>query len=105
MCMGIPYLDVRGNHDVFVMIQTVQDKFSTFTEKQVEKAIESCNIQARIVHPTNDNFKLIILVSSKSLDKCSVVSSDVTNAHNLFGPNRPYLRGETVQQRPERVIL
>ena len=68
----------------------------------MEKSIESRNTQARMDYPTNDKFKL--LVSSKSLDKCSVIASDVTNARTLFGPNRPGLRGKTVQHRPEQVI-
>ena len=39
MCNGIPYLDVRGNHNAFVMIQNFREKFGMFTEKQVEKGI------------------------------------------------------------------
>ena len=67
MCKGMPYLDGSGNHDVFLMIQTFREKFSMFTEKQVEKAIESRGIQACMAHPTDEKFKL--LVSSKSIDK------------------------------------
>ena len=87
----MPYLDIHGNHDAFVMIQTVRDKFGMFTEKQVEKAIESRDMQAHMAHPTYDNFKQLVI--SKFLDNCYVVASDVTNARTLFGPNRPGLRG------------
>ena len=73
-----------------------------FTNKQVEKAIESRDMQAHMDHPTDEKFKL--LVSSKIPDNLSVVSSDAPNARTLFGPNRPGLRGKTVRQRPERVI-
>ena len=69
----------------------------------MEKSIESRNTQARMDYPTNDKFKL--LVSSKSLDKCSVIASDVTNARTLFGPNRPGFRGETVLYRRDPFIL
>ena len=68
----------------------------------MEKVIESCGIQARMAHPTDEKFKL--LVSSKILDNFSVVASDVTNTCNLFVPNRPCLRGKTFRQKPERVI-
>ena len=44
------------------------------------------------------------MVSRKTLDNCSIVASDVTNARTIFGPNRPGLRGKTVRQRPERVV-
>ena len=93
MCERMPYLDVCGDHDAFVMIQAVREKFGMFTEKQVEKAIEWHIIQAHMTHPTDEKFKL--MVSSKSLDNSSVVASDVTNVRTLFGPNRPGLRGET----------
>ena len=102
MCEGMPYLDIRGNHGAFVTIQTVHEKFGMSTEKKVEKAIKSREIQASMDHPKNEKLKQ--LVSSKSIYKCSVVAIDVTNARTLFGPNRLSLRGETVQQRPERVI-
>ena len=35
-----------------------------------------------MAHPNDEKFKL--MVSSKSLNKCSVVASDVTNSHTLF---------------------
>ena len=44
------------------------------------------------------------MVSSKSLDNCSIVADDVTNARSIFGPNLPGLRGKTVRQMPERVV-
>ena len=59
-------------------------------------------MQSCMAHPTDEKFK--ILVSSKSLDNCSVVASDVTNARTLFCPNRPGLRGKTVRQRPEQIV-
>ena len=92
MCEVVPYLNVRGNHDAFLMIQTVRKKLCMFIEKQVEKAVESRDIQACMAHPTNEKFKL--MVSSKSIDNCSVVASYVTNAHTLFGPNHPGLMGK-----------
>ena len=73
-----------------------------FTEKQVEKAIAARDMQARLAHPTDDEFKQ--MVRSKSLDNCSVVADGVTNARSIFGPNLPGLRGKTVRQRPERVV-
>ena len=82
------------NTTCFLMIQTVREKIGMFTEKQVEKAIDSCDMQAHMAHPTNEKFKQ--LVSSKILDNCSVVASDFTNARTLFSPNRPGLGGKTV---------
>ena len=55
-----------------------------------------------MVHPTGESFKQ--MVSSKTLDNCSIVVSDVTNARTIFGHNRPGLKGKTVRQRPEQVV-
>ena len=60
----------------------------------MEKAIESRDMQVRMAHPINEKFKLF--VSIKILDNCSVVASDITNAHTLFGPNCTVLRGKTI---------
>ena len=68
----------------------------------MEKAIESRDMQAHMAHPTDEKFKQF--VSSKSLDNCSVVSSEVTNARTLFGPNHSGLIGKTVRQRSDRVV-
>ena len=40
MHKGMPYLDIHGNHNALVMIQTVHEKFLMLTEKQVDKDIE-----------------------------------------------------------------
>ena len=56
----------------------------------------------QLAHPTYETFKQ--MVSGKSLDNCSFVASDVTNARTIFEPNRPGLRGKTVGQRPDRVV-
>ena len=34
MFKGRPYLDIRDNHNAFVMIQTVHEKFGIFKEKK-----------------------------------------------------------------------
>ena len=101
MCAGMPYLDTCENNEALVLIQTVHVNFGKFTERQVNRAIALRDMQARMAHPTDESFKL--LVRGKTLDNCSIVASDVTNACSMFGPNRPGLRGKTVRQRPERV--
>ena len=102
MCEGMPYLDVRENHEALVLVQTVRDNFGKFTERQVQRAVASREMQARMAHPTDETFKQ--MVSGECIDNCPVIASDVTNARTIFGPNRAGLRGKTVRQRPERVI-
>ena len=60
MCEGMPYLDIRENHEALVLIQTVRDNFGKFTESQVNCAIASRHMQARMVHPNDETFKQMI---------------------------------------------
>ena len=102
MCKGIPYLDVQDNHEALVLLQTVCEKFGLFTERHVIHTIASRDMQARVAHPTDEKFKQMVIINI--LDNCSIVANDVTNARDIFGPNRPGLRRKTVRQRPERVV-
>ena len=66
------------------MLQTVREKFGLFTERQVNCAIVSLDMQACVAHPTDEKFKH--MVSVKILDNCSIFANDVTNARAIFGP-------------------
>ena len=90
------YLDICKNYEALVLVQTLRENFGKFTEP-----IAARDMQARLAHPTDKSFKQ--MVSSKTLDNCSVNASDVTNARSIFGPNRPGLKGKTIRQRPERI--
>ena len=61
----MPYLDIRENHEALVLIQTVRENFGKFTERQVNCAIASRDMQARMAHPTDESFKH--MVSGKPL--------------------------------------
>ena len=50
MCAGMPYLDIRENHEALVLVQTVHDNFGKFTERQVQRAIASREMQARVAY-------------------------------------------------------
>ena len=43
------------------------------------------------------------MVSNKSLRNSDIRVKDVTNAHAIFGPHLPGLRGKTVRVKPTRV--
>ena len=66
LCAGMPYLDTRENHEALVLIQTVRKNFGKFTQRQVNRAIASRNMQARMAHPTDKSFNQ--MVSGKTLD-------------------------------------
>ena len=60
LCVGMPYMDIRENHEALVLIQTVCENFGKFTECQVYRAIAARDMQARMVHPTDESFKQMV---------------------------------------------
>ena len=38
VCKGMPYIDLRTQHEGHVMIETVKENIKGFTKKEVEKA-------------------------------------------------------------------
>ncbi len=58
----------------------------------MKKAILAREAQAKLAHPTDEKFK--IMVSSKSLDNCPVKPQHITDVKTIFGPNHPGLRGK-----------
>ena len=57
MYVGMPYLDILENHEALVLIQTVCENFGKFTERQVNRATASRDMQACMAHPTDESFK------------------------------------------------
>ena len=86
----MPYLDFLDNHEALVLIQTVREKFGLFTERQINRAIASRDMQARVAYPTDEKFKQ--MVSRKSLDNCSIVANGITNARAIFGNNKAIIK-------------
>ena len=60
LCAGMPYLDIRENHEALVLIQTVCENFGKFTERQVNCAIALRDMRARMAHPTDESFKQMV---------------------------------------------
>ena len=60
MCEGMPYPDISENHEALVLVQTVRDNFGKFTERQVQRAVASREMQARMAHPTDETFKQMV---------------------------------------------
>eukprot|EP00957_Ditylum_brightwellii_P002007 154705-Ditylum_brightwellii.AAC.1 len=78
LCKGMTYLDICENHKGLALIQTVCENFGKFTERQVNRAIAARNMQACMAHPADESFKQMI--NGKTLDKCPIAASNITNA-------------------------
>ena len=100
ICDRFPYLDL-SEKDHVGFAQTVRQRYEGFTREQVKRAILARRAQAMIATPSEKRFKE--MVSNRELANCHVTVQDITNAHAIFGPDLPGVRGKTVRRKPSRV--
>jgi hypothetical protein len=60
------------------------------------------NTLGLVGYPSPRDFKN--MVRSNMINNCSVTSTDIENAHTLFGDDIATLRGETVRNTQEQVM-
>lgn len=85
-----------------VCVQTVQQNFEGFSKDQVNRAVKAQKLQAMLGSPARADFES--MVRGKLLEDCPITVANIHSARNIFGPDLVGLRGQTVQQWPERVI-
>ena len=72
-----------------------------FTQHEVEESQRACEAQAMLWHPTDHNF--LGMVCGGMISNCSVTVNDVTNSHQIFGPDLAGIRGQLMWRPPESV--
>jgi hypothetical protein len=120
---GLPYIELDGpagreaavmllqsmkqehvpNTGVEVMhVQTVRGNYEGHTKRDVLQAKEAWHAHAMIGNPSEGNFKGI--VSRNLIKNCPVTTTDITNAHTIFGPDLASVQGKTVQRMSAPVV-
>ena len=97
VCKGMPYIDLRTQHEGHVMIETAKNNIKGFTKKEVERAKLSRVVQRRIGRPTSEHLKEI--VSQPGITYVPFRASDVANTKAMFGPQIPGLKGKTTRKK------
>ena len=82
VCRGFPYIDMNSE-TAMAMIQTVRQRYTSFTKRKVLDAITARKAQAITGHPTDAQFNK--MVRNKSIKNCPVKPAKVTNACTIFG--------------------
>jgi hypothetical protein len=96
-----PQADSSPAHQLH--INTVHQNFEgCYTKKQVQQAAHACRLMGMVDSPSKRDFQAMVFLNM--LKDCSVTNNDICNAHNIYGPDLPSIRGKTVRQKPERVI-
>lgn len=97
---GLHYHDT-GNRQL-VMVQTVHENESGFSECQVSKAKIARELYAKVGYPSIKDFKLMIV--NNMINNCPILVEDVDRAEKLYGPSIQALKGKTVRQTSVPVV-
>jgi hypothetical protein len=96
---GLHYMESKKSGTV--MINTVADNRSNYTNQDYLNAIKARELQIKIGRPSTADF--IRIVNSNTLKNCPVTKADVMAAEQIFGPDVGSLKGKTVRRRPHVV--
>jgi hypothetical protein len=83
-------------------VKTVRSNYERRTKRDVLQAKEAQRVQAMIRNPSKGDFKG--MVSRNLIKNCPVTTTDITNAHKIFGPDLASIQGKTVQRTPGPVV-
>ena len=84
-------------------MKTVRNNYEGFTKTQVQQATLACRIMGMIGAPTEREYQALVCLNL--LQDCPITSSDIVNAHKIFGPDLANIRGKTIHRRPEHVSM
>jgi len=86
-----------------VLVNTVEDKRSNYTERNYSCAVLARKVQNQIGRPSLWDYLKII--EGNLLHNCPVTRADIMAAEDIFGPNLGSLKGKTVCKKGEPVEL
>jgi hypothetical protein len=84
------------------VVQTVRGNYEGYTKKDILKAKEARRAQGMIGNPSEKDYKG--MVSGNLITNSPITTSNVSNAHAMFGPDLASIRGKTVQRTPAPVV-
>jgi hypothetical protein len=101
---GLYYMDTKDtkdNHDEIIMVNTVEDNSTKYSQRDYSKAKMARKIQHIIGRPSTKTF--LSIVDRNLLPNCPVTRADIIAAERIFGPDVGSLKGKTVRRTPAPV--
>lgn len=95
---GLYVLDTAKDKSETVLVNTVADNKSSYTNEDYLKAVQARELLIKIGRPSIKQF--IRIVTSNQLRNCPVTRADIMAAEHIFGPDVGSLKGKTVRRRP-----
>ena len=83
-------------------MQTMHKNCRGFMKHEVMRAKEACRAQGLIESPSKADSKG--MVRANMIQNCPITSTDMTNAHSIFGPDLASVRGKMVWHTPVPVV-
>ena len=84
-----------------MMVTTVEDNRSNYSQEDYLRAKLARQIQVRIGRPSTKEF--IRIVSENLMPNCPVTKADIVAAEHIFGPEVGSLKGKTTRRAPHQV--
>jgi hypothetical protein len=92
----------KGGEDATMLVQTVQGNYEGYIKQEVLKAKAAQQGQALIGSPSKKDYQG--MVSSNLILNCPFLTTNVTNARAIFGPDLASVRGKKVWCTPAPVV-
>jgi hypothetical protein len=97
---GLYYHDTTNR--AIVMVNTIKVTMEGFADREFERAKAARRALGFVGYPSPRDFKN--MVRSTMIKNCTVIPSDIDNAHKLFGDGIATLRGKTVRNTQDAMI-
>jgi hypothetical protein len=97
---GLYYMDAK-HHGGELLVTTVADKRSKYTNREYSQAVLARKLQRMIGRPGTQQF--LRIVENNLLPNCPITRSDILAAEDIFGPDVGSLKGKTVRRAGETV--
>ena len=102
-CEGMSYVNLNESEAAMAMVQTVRYNYEGYTKREVKEARRARNVQAMIVHPTDEDYHT--MVSHNCLRNCPVKPVHITNEDAIYGPDLAGVHGKTLRTKPQLVQM
>src|SRR5210317_2306219 len=86
-----------------VLVNTVEDKKSSYTQRDYLNAVQARRLQNIIGRPSLKTY--LHMIDNCLLPNCPVTRQDVLAAEDIFGPNLGILKGKTTRRKGGRVQM
>ena len=82
---GLYYQNTGDKHEGMVLITTIVDKKSSYSQHDYSHAVLACKVHNMIGQPSLRDY--LQIVDKSLLPNCLVMHADIKAAEDIFGPN------------------